>query len=136
MGRPLVTAYEQRIAVERRLLAGLFLYPRAVDLEARNFLASDHGVIFEVLQDAYERFPWPAATPCTFDDMALAVVLSLVQERAHDVMQWLGRSWSQPAHLAQWAEEYFINVLMMQAVTAHGVADLVEQVRECPRCGK
>jgi hypothetical protein len=130
------TCYDQRIAVERRLLAALFLYPRDVDLEAHHFLASQHGVMFDCIRAAYREFPWVHSTGHWYDDLALAVVLGLVQQHAHDLMSWLGRSWSRPAELARFAEEYFIHVLMEQRVTAYAIDDLVEQVRACPRCGK
>lgn len=132
----MIPTYDQRVADERRLLAALFLYPRAVELEARHFLAPDHGLLFDCVEQAFAIAPWPAANRHCYDDIALEVVVECVRQRGRELDHALDRFPERAAQLAAWARGYIVDVLMAQAVTAHAIDDLVEIVRVCPRCGR
>jgi hypothetical protein len=124
-------AVTHRLAAERRLLAALFLWPRAVDLEPRHFLAPEHGALYEVLDEARRLFPAPFQLPpetYVYDDVSVPIIVGLARDHAHrreDAPSW-----------AQWVEGYILDVLIWQRVTAHAIDSLVDQVRECPRCGR
>lgn len=137
----ITTTVSPRLADERRLLSALFLFPRAVfEIDARHFIAADHALLFEALQDAFAVFPWEPVRDGAYDDMALAIVMGLVRQRITEIRLSLGDA---PAavrsHVASVGEEYdhyIARVLMAQAVTAHAVDDLIDLVHACPRCGR
>lgn len=136
MGQAMIATADARLASERRFLAALFLYPHVVDIERHHFLAAQHGILFECIRDAFETFPWPHSRDGAFDDVALAIVLEIVKQRAREVSEWMGRPEWNDFHVRGWAESYFHESILSQAVTSYALDDLRQQVRECPRCGR
>lgn len=128
--------YPTRLLVERRLLAALFLWPRAVELEPRHFLAPEHGALFEVLEEARVLFPsvfqLPAETTI-YDDCSVPIVVGLARDYARRGA--LGEVPGVANDFGDWTERYLAE-LLYERVTQHAIDDLVEQVRECPRCGR
>jgi hypothetical protein len=137
-GRASVTpTVELRLQAERRLLAALFLWPRAVDLEPRHFLAPEHGALFEVLDEARRLFPAPMQLPPethVYDDTSLPIIVWLAHDHARD-SAFVGVH-GNAVGWAQWVRHYITHALLCERVTARAIGDLVEQVRECPRCGR
>lgn len=118
-GEPVTSwSYEARVDAERRLLAALYLWPRAVDLEPRHFLFPTHGVLFVALQELGDRL--------LDDEAAIPLLRALVQRMRLERMFLSVRG----------VENFVIEELVPQEVTPHAIDDLVAQVRECPRCGR
>jgi len=123
---------EQRLAVERRFLAAYFLCPRDVDIEQRDFVAPEHGLLYDVMREVEETWPTPAPPlSChVYDPCALVLVREFVRLRAAE------RNPTGAVSIAEWAERYVADELMREQVTPHALTDLVELVRACPRCGR
>lgn len=126
-----------RITVERRLLAALFLWPTSVDLEPHHFLEPRHGALFEVLEEARVLFgesniELPAETT-VYDDTSVPIVFGLAHDHARRSPFDANRAGA--PLFARWVETYLAELLYEQ-VTRYAIADLVELVRECPRCGR
>lgn len=132
----MITTYNARIATERRFLAALFLYPRAVDIERHHFLSPHHGVLFECIREAFETFPWPHSRDTTYDDIALAIILELIKQYAAEVSEYMGRPDHNDHQVCRDVERYFHEHLLTQSVTPYGLDDLVEQIKICPRCAR
>lgn len=118
-----------RLIVERRLLAALFLWPHIVDLEPRHFLAAEHGVLFEALQ----------AIGIGLLDDGVARVGEFVERLSlanAATQRAAGLPETHARDAARWYREYITAELICVAVTPLAIPDLVEQVRECPRCGR
>lgn len=129
-------AVNHRLEVERRLLAALFLWPCAVDLDPRHFLEPRHGALYEVLDEARVLFgksnvELPDETT-VYDETLLTIVVGLALEYARRSPFESNRAGA--SGWAQWVEEYVLG-LLYERVTKYAIADLVEMVRECPRCG-
>jgi hypothetical protein len=126
----------ERLELERRLLAALFLWPRRIELEPRHFLAPEHGALFEIINDAAELYP-PAEVPddsLGFDDSFLVVVVALARDY---VVQ--GYVTSHVAHAGAWSawvRRYVVHELLTQPAARAAIGRLVAEVRQCPRCGR
>lgn len=118
-----------RLIVERRLLAALFLWPRAVELEPRHFLAAEHGVLFDALQAIGEELLDDGVARVGAFVERLSLVNPATQRAA-------GLADAHARDSARWYREYITTELICIAVTPLAIPDLVEQVRECPRCGR
>jgi hypothetical protein len=129
---------DQRVNVERRLLAALFLWPRHVDISPRDFSEPEHGAIYEVICDA-AQFYVPAeleAHTLYYDSGFLEVVIGFARDYAAEKRRAMRGYHGDPAGWAAHVRTYFESILLRQPVTRDQITELVQLVRQCPRCGK
>lgn len=132
-----------RLQLERRLLAALLLWPRAVDLDAHHFVAPEHGLIYEAIDEAQDVFPYPAVNPeaLVYDDVAVAVVIGIACTSLR------GRRAAMPAAIrstrasVSWStdwerlERFVTDYILHQQIGPNAIDELVAAVRACHRCG-
>ena len=114
----MVPTWTARLEVERRLLAALFLWPRLIELDPRAFLSPQLGALYAAWQAVGEHY-WHAANG------GVRLLRSQLD------LDGFGAMFRSDGQLVQ-----FLNELPLESVTEHAIVDLVELVRECPRCGK
>lgn len=114
----MTTTWPERLTTERRLLAALFLWPTRVELEAQHFLAPAHGALFTAIQ---------AAGDVLLDENRTLPALRefIAWDDRDDLFSSVGG-----------LDDYVIEQLVPMPVTPHAIPDLVELVRQCPRCGR
>jgi len=114
----MIQTWPQRLETERRLLAALYLWPRPVDLDGGCFLAPEHGVLFDAIQEA---------GPDLADDYkAIPVLVGVVRRNRRLTM----------FKAVKGVEEYVITQLVPIDVREREIPSLIESVKACPRCGR
>lgn len=113
----MTTPLDDRLQLERMLLAALFMYPRSVELDMHHFVAPAHAAFFCALDDGKGEH-WPGG-------------LKLVARRIAQ----------QPGGLKTFNSvggvKKFVNeVLPLEMVKPSFVDVLAGEVRKCPRCGR
>jgi hypothetical protein len=125
-----------RLELERDLLAALFLWPRRVQLERRDFLAPEHGALFEVIEEAAALYP-PAVIAddaLTYDAAFLTAVVAMARD--HVVQGYVASHVFHAGEWAQWAKRYILDELLTRPAARAAIDRLVAEVRQCPRCGR
>lgn len=125
--RPHAMTWPERLGDERRLLAALFRWPRLVDLEPHHFLAPMHAALFSALDEVERTFPVESmATDRAYDDVGLELVVwCITRDKLLDLFRHVGG-----------VRRYVLEELLPLEVTQESIADCVELVRVCPRCGR
>lgn len=129
-----------RLRLERRLLAALFLWPRSVGLAAHHFVAPEHALIYEAIDDAQDLFPYPDVDPeaLVYDDIALGVVVGLACTALRGRRAAMtGPKRASVAWATDWERlELFIGeYILSQQVGPTTIDEMVAAVRACHRCG-
>jgi len=126
----------ERLELERRLLAALFLWPRRIELEPRHFLAPEHGALFQIIADAGELYP-PAFVPddsLGFDEAFLTVVTALARD--HVTQGFVASHVFHAGQWAAWVRRYIVHELLARPAARAAIDRLTAEVRQCPRCGR
>lgn len=120
----------QRLDLERCLLAALFLWPREVDIPPRCWTTAEHSFLFRLIQEAgFWLLDVETAIPAM--RVLLERDIDATSRQSHP-----GVREREVARLVRAYEDYIIMELLPIEVTAHAIDDLVEQMKECPRCGR
>jgi hypothetical protein len=111
------SAVSQRLDLERRLLAALFLWPRQVDLEAHHFAALAHAAFFCALEQARPVMWTNEGWPRLLEALKRSGELKLFRH-AGGVMHFVNQT------------------LPLEWATPESIEPLTKAVRACPRCGR
>lgn len=110
-------AWEDRLAIERCLLAALILWPRRVpELEPHHFLAPAHAALYQAIVRSGAQLAVAEKT------------IPLLREHTKNnasLFAFVGG-----------VENYVITVLVMLDVGVDDAPVLISSVRQCPRCGR
>ena len=119
------TTYSDRLRLERRLLTALYLWPSECSLTPEHFISPAHSALYEVIQGIKRAPVADDVLAVTYDDTALAhAALRLLDCDLDGLFANEGGFWSYALKLQQSGD------------TRAEIPSLIEQVRECPRCGR
>jgi hypothetical protein len=122
------STWPERLETERRLLAALYLWPQAVGVDAQDFLAPQHAMLYRAVN---EIEPGELASETITPSVRAFVESEAMERRVRRGLETTHAYW-----VGRWYENYIIETLMQVEVSPSAIPDLVAQVRVCPRCGR
>lgn len=112
----------------------MFAHPRTLDIDPHCFVAPEHAVLFDAIQEMAREFPPRCPTrEGAYDDISLALVVEFAGQRASQGvlghMRFLGTDFK------RWVASYILQEIITLPADADAIDQLATLVRECPRCG-
>lgn len=122
----MILTYQDRLRIERRLLAALFLWPTECDLDPQHFHAPEHSWLFMAIQEVKRAPVSDDVLATTFDDTALANIALWFMDHQLDSY------FNSAGGFFKFASAF----LQQSGDTRAEIPALIAEVRECPRCGR
>lgn len=114
-----------RLLLERRLLAALFLWPSECDLEPKHFASPAHQALYVAIQNVKRAPVSDDVLATTYDDTAFAeIACQLMDQELDSLFISEGGFWKYTQKIQQSGD------------TRAEIPALIAEVRECPGCGR